>query len=255
MCVNAPDLIEIVRRERAEAAARERLHKLEVKRHQLLEARDERDHLVGYSCACGLWGLNLPIGDETAQAVATADILERHMEHVATESEVVVEWGYGVTCQPITIRRGDRISTGMICGGRTSGRKRCQFCKKNWSRAQCDFPFEGKCKKCKGSGVRDGYNCHDCAGTGRRMCNKHLCADCCAHKEPDEDYCPEHARAAGLLKREPCEWTSNPVITKRTCLHKGCEKMIAFGELVLFFPRKCRAMCRTCGEMYLEVAV
>ncbi|HEX8177888.1 MAG TPA: hypothetical protein VF543_22555 [Pyrinomonadaceae bacterium] len=244
--------LEEVRRKRAEARAREA--EQERHRHQLLEARDPKGALVGFSCACKLWGLNLPLGDETAVAAATADILQQHLEHAETESEVIVEWGYGVTCTPIVIRHRGHISTGWICGGRTR-RKRCQACKKGWSVAQCDFPTGGVCKKCKGEGVKDGHNCEHCSGTGLRMCSRHLCCDCRAHVEPDEDYCPEHTLLAGLIKRELCEWTKSPVINSRKCLHRECEVLIAYGERVLFFPKKCRAMCEACGEMYLKIAV
>jgi hypothetical protein len=151
------------------------------------------------------------------------------------------------------------VVTGIICGGRT-GRNRCQVCKKHWSVAQCDYPTGGPCMKCKGAGqvgaVRPA-NCHDCAGTGRAMCNRRLCGNCRA-KGPgqDEDYCPDHRTRAGLkLKRETCSWTNGAEpLLRRDCLHAGCQEVVEYGARVLYFPLRRRAMCASCGEAYMEAS-
>jgi hypothetical protein len=180
-----------------------------------------------------------------------------------------VRYGYSSgRCQPlsITTEQGS-ISFGILCGGRAP-RKRCQVCKQKWSQAQCDYPLPNPCKKCSGKGQlesesdqfnsTDYYNCEHCAGTGRAMCNRHLCADCRGHLEPDEDYCPEHRVSAGLpplIRREPCAWTMQPPrIINRKCLRESCAVVINADDHVLFFPRRSRAMCKQCGREYERVA-
>jgi hypothetical protein len=91
------------------------------------------------------------------------------------------------------------------------------------------------------------------------MCNKPVCSRCAAHREPDEDYCPEHRQLAGfapLIRREPCAWTDRAHgLIHRECLHAGCAELLAYGSRVLYFARRRRAMCEACGERYLEIAV
>lgn len=250
-------LIETVRRERVEAQAR--TVELARARHQL-ERVLAGEQLVGYACACKCWSLKLPLGgdDPAAEATATADILERHVEHVERGINTTLEFGYGVRCTPFAARdnqTGQVRFTGIMCGSRAP-RKRCQVCKVNWSVAQCDYPTGGKCRRCKGLKIARGHNCEPCAGTGRQMCNQHLCIDCRAHRDPAEDYCPTHRTLAGfgpLLKKEVCAWSTTPQLVNRKCLRESCVMQIAFGQRVLYFPRRARAMCVACGQQYEQL--
>lgn len=176
-------------------------------------------------------------------------------------------------CTPFRLESpGQPVTHGILCGGRAP-RHRCQVCKTGASVAQCDYPTGKACRKCKGKGqthidslevtaetMADGirtFNCYSCAGTGRAMCNKHLCRACRGHLEPDEDYCPDHRVAAGLpplIKREPCQQVTAPMIVKRKCLRESCTVEISADEPVLYFPRRRRAMCASCGEEYLRIA-
>ncbi len=173
-----------------------------------------------------------------------------------------LEWGKDapVGCTPVRITGpSGQVSTGMACFGRGARRRRCEFCNQDWSVAQCDYPTGGPCPKCKGKKTRGSRPCHDCAGTGYRMCNRRLCKACRAHREPDEDYCPDHRVYAGfppLVKRERSFWTTTArEIINRKCLHKECETIISYSDRVLFFPNRKRAMCERCGTNYLELAV
>jgi hypothetical protein len=249
----AESSIEAVRREREEAAARE--PELERARHTLRFVKASNDStLVHALCGCGLWQLeNLDLEAEGVRE----DLEALHRQHVERRADVKVEIGGGAGCLPIRITdKEGAVTTGIICTGRRS-RTRCSFCS-NYSVAQCDYPLEGKCKKCKGTGVKNGFNCHPCAGTGRLMCNKQLCKTCRAHKEPDEDYCPGHRAAAGFppaIRKEPCDWMVRPKIVNRKCLRESCATIITAEDHALFFPHRSRAMCEACGEKYLEVAV
>lgn len=212
-------------------------------------------------CSCRWWAIeNHKTSHPVDEGVARILVSVRHAEHVLNmggPGGSKVEIGYGVKCSPLRITdRDGLVSTGMLCGP-ALGRKRCQVCKKNWSVAQCDMPTGGSCKKCQGSGVKDGYNCEPCAGTGRAMCNRHLCGGCRAHLEPDEDYCPDHRAAAGLaplIRKEPCAWMVRPRIVNRKCLRESCVYVISADDHVLFFVRRNRAMCEECGEEYLRLA-
>lgn len=252
-------LLEEVRREREQASLRSQ--QLEAARHRLSIALHNSTTFTA-ACSCRFWVIeNYKTSHAVDQDAARLLVADRHAEHVLNmggPGGAKVELGYGVRCTPMRITGPHgRVSTGMICGGR-SGRKRCQQCKKNWSIAQCDYPTGGECKKCKGSGIKDGYNCEPCAGTGRAMCNKNLCSGCRAHKEPDEDYCLGHREQAGLgpapLKRESCKWEVAPGIVNRKCLRESCGVMMTADDRVLFFPRRCRAMCVACGEEYLRIS-
>ncbi|HEX8746851.1 MAG TPA: hypothetical protein VF717_06590 [Pyrinomonadaceae bacterium] len=64
----------------------------------------------------------------------------------------------------------------------------------------------------------------------------------------------EQQEHAPLTEREPCEWCRNPVMSWNKCLHGGCKAILRHGEWVLFFPLRWGAMCRVCGQMYLEFA-
>ncbi|MCI0489368.1 MAG: hypothetical protein L0229_22475 [Blastocatellia bacterium] len=199
-----------------------------------------------------------------------AEALARDAELSGGQRVEILDSGSG--CMPVRVIEGDRVvSTGIVCGVRAP-RKRCSFCK-GWSAAQCDYPIGGKCKTCKGEGrvhpdwvkkiqdrgaeVPEGarsYLCDTCAGTGRAMCNKRICGRCRAHREPDEDYCPDHRVAAGFkLRRELCGWQTEVMVISRACLHRGCPALIEFGARVLFFPGRNRAMCESCGEEYLKI--
>ncbi|MEO6390823.1 MAG: hypothetical protein ABIP75_03165 [Pyrinomonadaceae bacterium] len=162
--------------------------------------------------------------------------------------------GQGCNSIRITMPSGE-VTTGIVCFGRGSSR-RCEVCRKNTSVAQCDYPTGDACKSCKGKGKRGGGKCHPCAGSGFGMCNKHLCSECRGHIEPDEDYCPDHRVPAGLpplLKRESCRWTTEPTLLRRDCLRQQCTTLIEYGQRVLFFAKRHRAMCSDCGEEYLDM--
>lgn len=173
-----------------------------------------------------------------------------------------IEWGKDAHagCTGVRITGPDgQVSTGTVCFDRSRGpRRRCEFCRARWSVAECDYPVGGPCPKCKGRKTRGGGKCHACAGTGYRMCNSRVCASCRAHREPDEDYCPDHRGLAGFppaLRREKCFWTAEAGgVIRRDCLHQGCSEMIEYGDRVLFFPQRKRAMCRPCGERYLAIS-
>lgn len=250
-------LIAAVRRNREQAALRER--ELAAARHELKISRTKGPLVYTASCSCGLWALE----DQKLSHPLDADAVRilvgpRHAEHVLKVAERRVELGYSEgRCTPVKVTGADsRVGYGMMCG-RRGGRKRCQFCKTRWADSQCDYPMGGNCRKCQGAGVRDGYNCHDCAGTGRAMCNKHVCSRCRAHREPDEDYCPDHRERAGfarLLVREVCVWLGEARFSGK-CVHRGCERVVAAGERALWFPERRRLMCEECGDLYLKVSV
>jgi hypothetical protein len=239
-------LIEATRHERAEAEARDLRRQFD---SHALKVEDSRA-----TCACGMWSMAFT-GDG-------AEAEGHHAEHVK-RMVAKVELSGGAGCQTMrSTTAGGEVITGIICGGRT-GRKRCQVCKKYWSAAQCDYPTGGPCKKCQGKGSKGGveglraYNCDTCAGTGRAMCNRHLCGSCTA-KGPgqDEDYCPDHRVLAGLkMKREPCRWTKEAEqLTRRDCVHQGCTALVEFGVRCLYFPTRRRAMCSACGEAYMKAS-
>lgn len=246
-------IIAATRRERVEAEARDL--KRQFDSHALKITRTG-PLTFDASCACELWAIK----DQQLSHRADNDacrllVAERHEEHVRSMVAKFETTGSG-GCQLFRATDGrGRVMTGVICTGRsTAGRKRCQVCKSKtrWSVAQCDFPVGGDCKKCKGTGLSGSYNCHDCAGTGRAMCNLQLCA-ACRVKGPgaDEDYCPAHRSAAGLkLRREPCEWAQADVSSK--CIHRGCETVVVEGERCLWFTKRLRPMCLKCGAEYLE---
>lgn len=204
----------------------------------------------------------------------------RRERAAATEREAALtsgarmELGYTTgRCTPFRlVSDGQPVTHGILCGARTPRRK-CQVCKTGASVAQCDYPTGKACRKCKGQGqthigsmevteetVADGirtFNCHSCAGTGRAMCNTHLCRGCRGHIEPDEDYCPDHRQLAGLpplVKREECRQVTAPLIVNQKCLRESCSVLISADEPVLYFPRRRRAMCAACGEEYLRIA-
>lgn len=253
------DLLEMVRRERAEALARE--PELEAARHQL-SVTLHNSTMFTAQCSCRWWAIeNYQVSHSVDEAAARQLVEERHREHVLNmggPGGTKVKLGYTTgKCTPMTITtQVGSVSFGVLCNDRAK-RNRCQVCKENWSIAQCDYPVGGPCKKCRGSGVKDGYNCQTCAGTGRRMCNRYLCNDCRTHREPEEDYCPEHRVAAGfppLVRKEPCAWALKPQLVNRKCLREKCGVLISADDRVLYFPRRRRAMCLACGRVYLEVA-
>lgn len=89
------------------------------------------------------------------------------------------------------------------------------------------------------------------------MCNKRLCGVCRTHRDPDEDYCPDHRARAGFAsapKRELTAWLDEARFSSK-CVHKGCETVVKEGERALWFPERQRLMCEDCGEEYLRVAV
>jgi hypothetical protein len=227
-------LIETVRRERRRAIERE--PELEAARHSLQFGQRDSGHFA--YCACQLWTLEAVLC--ATRELAEKAVGDRHLEHVERLKRLKGEFGF------------------IVCGG-SRGRKRCQSCTKNWASAQCDYPTGGDCPKCKGSGVLRGYNCGPCAGTGRKMCNKHLCSVCTAKGEPDEDYCPDHRVLAGfppLVFRELCAWSKwPPLLNRRDCLRESCEQLIEYGDQVLYFPRRGRAMCRPCGKEYMRISI
>ena len=249
-------LLAATRRERVEAEARDL--KQQFDSHTL--------SFQGFKaiCSCEMFAIE-DITRESKETKRAREIaVERHARHVRS-MVAKTEWGgSGAGCQPFrSTTAAGRVVTGIICTGRsTAGRKRCQVCKskRRWSVAQCDYPTGGPCKKCDGKGYRGGveglkaYNCHDCAGTARAMCNVHLCSECRTKGPgPDEDYCPDHRSSAGIkLKREPCEWAQSDVTAK--CIHKGCEEVVVEGERCLWFTRRHRPMCLKCGAEYLETS-
>ncbi len=237
-------LIEAVRRERTEALARE--PQLERERHQFALGQPE-DGLAVARCSCGVWKFG-PFPPEHL-----ADAQSQHERHVDRATGTKFEIGYGVRCKTFRVTNPEgRVSTGFVCGRNTS-RKRCQVCKTGWSDAQCDYPTGGACKKCKGTGVRDGFNCHDCAGTARAMCNMHLCSACRTQVAPDEDYCPTHRALAGVPSPKPPldgVWLYS-VRTATLCWR--CQDEIAVGHTrAMWFPEKQKLMCAACGELGVE---
>ena len=190
-----------------------------------------------------------------------ADELEEGKTKLGMQGHTI-EWGKDVpvVCTPVRITTpSGEVTTGTVCFDRSrSPRRRCDFCHNNWSVAQCDYPTGGPCKQCKGKKTRGGGKCHSCAATGYQMCNRRVCASCRAHRDPDEDYCPDHRERAGfppLIKREKCYWTNKADgVLRRDCLHQGCEAAISYGNRVLYFPLRRRAMCEACGGRYIEVS-
>jgi hypothetical protein len=84
-----------------------------------------------------------------------------------------------------------------------------------------------------------------------------MCATCAAHVEgQDKDYCPDHRVLAGfapLVWREKCWWLDRARVGG-ACLHRGCPDVIEPGQMrVLFFPKRGRVMCASCGEEYLRI--
>lgn len=261
-------LLAEVRLERVAARARER--EFDVARHRFLIGR--KDGCFFAHCSCNLWTLEAVLSktEELASAAGEA----KHKEHVAKVTAKRFEIGYaGGKCTPVTItEENGGVSHGHICGPRAP-RKKCQVCKVNWSVAECDFPIGGLCKKCVGQGYvwdstgkakgdpaafsDEQINCHACAGTGRQMCNARICESCRTHVEPDEDYCPLHARLAGLeprIKREPCLWTKDPELINRACLRPSCKVIVGPEARVLYFFKRGRAMCLECGRDYLKIS-
>lgn len=147
--------------------------------------------------------------------------------------------------------------TGFICGGRTP-RRRCESCGRLCVPRLCDRRLEGECPKCKGKGRRGGGQCFACTGSGVLTCNRVVCGTCAAHVEgKDVDYCHEHRVAAGfppLIWREECSWLDRARVGG-ACLHKECSDVIEPGQMrVLYFPRRGRVMCASCGEKYLKIS-
>lgn len=266
-------LIEAVRAERAARAAE--APEREQARHQLQIVGDQRTgRILGFGCACKLWELKMPLGgDPAAMAAATEDILARHREHVMSGVSAVWTFGYGVRCRPFTSHAPDGTSwSGHFCS-RDASRNRCQACRNDWAEARCDYPVGGPCKTCKGAKLvwdstgkaepaADAFSdeqvmCEDCAGSGLRLCNLHLCGACRWHVEPDEDYCPDHRARVGappLVRREECVWLDGAKYEGK-CLRAGCGRKVEVGERCLYFPERRRVMCEPDGEEYLRVSV
>lgn len=192
--------------------------------------------------------------------------MNAQLEKVAGQLErdgFKVEVGDGPgKCSPLRITYPDgSVVGGVLCGGRRAPRRRCEFCRANWSSVECDYLTGGPCKKCKGTGRRSGGECHACVGRGEAMCNRRACDTCAAHRDPDTDFCPDHRVQMGfppLVRREPCYWIGGgrvPLVVNRKCLHRGCETLVEAGEPALYFQRRGRAMCAPCGEAYLKIAV
>lgn len=177
-----------------------------------------------------------------------------------TQKRVVFGYSTG-RCRPFKITGKDgTVSRGFMCS-RGAPRKRCQVCKRGWSLAMCDHEIGGPCKKCKGTGQRSGGDCHACAATGKAMCSLLLCAECSSHREPETDYCPQHAPLNGFpaqakpepqIKPEQCAWGSakDGLLIDRRCLHRGCPVHVEPLQHVLCFPLRRRAMCWSCGIAY-----
>lgn len=266
-------LLEAVRRERAEAEERERERD---RASHALRVHMQTPTTFTASCACGMWALennqvSHPIDAEAARLLVAA----RHEEH-RDQADVKMELSRSegrCTSFRMINKKGVAVTHGTLLASRAP-RTRCQFCKTNWSTGRCDYPTGGKCRKCKGTGLRhigslevtdetltDGiraFTCFDCAGTGRAMCNKRICAECGVHREPDEDYCPDHRERAGfgppLLKREVCRWETAPRIVNRKCLRESCSTILNADDRVLYFPRRSRGMCQGCGDHYLSIS-
>ena len=249
--MNAPKndnerLIASVNREREAAAEREAarpLHLLGVEMHSATS--------FSASCSCGWWALERqtashPIDGDAARLLVAA----RHHEHLEKTAQSVMrvmggpdaerrfEQG-GKGCHWVEISRpGSEPVVAHVRMGASGRGVRCEFCKQRPHVSLCDSPTGGPCSKCKGSGTRAGFNCRDCAGTGRAMCNRKVCGKCRQHREPDEDYCPDHAERAGLKP------SASPTTEARTALRALQLKPMRDG---CRFP----GACLLCGA-YLE---
>jgi hypothetical protein len=184
----------------------------------------------------------------------------------------------------------------IICGDQAKPLPKCQFCHTRDGENQCDYPTGGKCPKCKGFGklqpdkrqqhfeqtfteaiaihesgsdlartaqqgleaLQTSLRCHDCAGTGKAMCNRYFCGRSCGVRvSPDEGYCPDHLERAGKTRpiiKERCWWLDEAKYAG-TCLRASCNTEIEVGERCLYFPERRRVMDEACGEEYLRVAV
>lgn len=195
---------------------------------------------------------------EAAQAEAALGDKEKERLGIAGYKAEFSDDAPGNCTRVLITSTEGQVARGFLCGSRTR-RRRCAFCDSGWQTALCDYPTGGPCPKCKGTKRRSGKPCHPCAATGYWMCNKPICSSCRAHRDPDEDYCPEHRQMAGfapLIRREACSWTNRASgLIRRDCLHAGCMELLAYGNRVLYFPRRRRAMCEGCGERYLQIAV
>ena len=253
-------LLAAVREERlaAEAAARASVHEPHV-------VEDEAGRMLGVACACKLWALDLPLGSDPAvRAAATADIQRAHQAHVTERLERQARFRFGdpgLRCRPLyeMTPQGARSFVGFVCGQRAP-RRRCDFCRLLDYVRLCDFPVGGTCPKCKAVGGKKPRGCRSCAGTGRKMCNRPVCTACVASRplgSDSEDYCPGHRVAAGfpaLIWREECRWLDRARFGG-ACLHRGCPDVIEPGQMrVLFFPKRGRVMCSSCGDEYLMVS-
>ncbi len=66
----------------------------------------------------------------------------------------------------------------IICRGHKQRTKVCAVCGKGRGVKLCDYPTGGK-KLYAG---------------GKNTCDRPLCDNCAVHKDPDQDFCPYHAK-------------------------------------------------------------
>lgn len=203
------------------------------------------------------------VRQERARAAAAEASLDEQVKSKLGVAGYTAEFGpeSPTGCTPVLVTGpSGQVASAWLCLGRTR-RRRCDFCDDNWSSTRCDYPTGGACPRCKGRGkqVRSGKPCGACVGTGYRMCNQPICSRCSAHRDPDEDFCPDHREVAGfapLVRREVCAWTTRAAgLIRRNCLHQGCPRLLQYGQRVLYFGRRRRAMCAACGARYLEISI
>lgn len=145
-----------------------------------------------------------------------------------------------LTPAPLKNTDGKIIGYSIGCSRGSTG-PLCKFCKRGTGTKRCDYP------------VRQG-----------KTCDVWLCDRCAAHKDPDEDYCPDHRERAGLgpsasvaayraqLEAKerratlPPRWIEHARYAGKC---RECLRLISSGERILYFSdRGC--LCADCGKQF-----